>query len=414
MASGSVLRSSMGRLSQADARNLVIARPRKILCIATLAVVSLGGVTAASLGEVALAAGGAPSHQTGPELLSARLTQSGQDLVVSVTTADPVPLADLDPSPNFVGQSRGAYLCLSLRRLGKLGEHRLCLGGAKPQRRIELNLVSASGKTVRRAAIAARVLRPSARKLVVSLLPADASLTPQRYRWQALAADSLPSAGFRTFRLRPVREVGCTGGTAGLDTNGPRGRKIVALTFDDGPSAYTPGFLQVLRSKHVNGTFFEIGQEMAGRTATMRRILAEGNEIGNHTMHHGFYPGYADLAATSARIEAITHFRPCLFRPPGGGVNSSVIAAAGEAGMRTITWDVDPTDWSTPGTSAIYSRIVGAAQPGSIILMHDGGGNRSETLAALPSIIDTLRARGYEFETVTQLLGYHLVYKPYG
>jgi peptidoglycan/xylan/chitin deacetylase (PgdA/CDA1 family) len=146
----------------------------------------------------------------------------------------------------------------------------------------------------------------------------------------------------------------------------------------------------------------------------MRRILAAGNEIGNHTMHHGFYPGYADLAATSARIEAITHFRPCLFRPPGGGVNSSVVAAAGAAGMRTITWDVDPTDWSTPGTGAIYSRIVGAARPGSIILMHDGGGNRSETLAALPSIIDTLRNRGYKFETVTQLLGYQLIYKPYG
>ncbi len=82
--------------------------------------------------------------------------------------------------------------------------------------------------------------------------------------------------------------------------------------------------------------------------------------------------------------------------------------------MRTITWDVDPTDWSTPGTGAIYSRIVGAARPGSIILMHDGGGNRSETLAALPSIIDTLRSRGYKFETVTQLLGYQLIYKPYG
>ena len=82
--------------------------------------------------------------------------------------------------------------------------------------------------------------------------------------------------------------------------------------------------------------------------------------------------------------------------------------------MRTITWDVDPTDWSTPGTGAIYSRVVDAAQPGSIILMHDGGGDRSETLAALPAIIDTLRARGYRFETVTELLGYRLIYKPYG
>jgi len=211
-----------------------------------------------------------------------------------------------------------------------------------------------------------------------------------------------------------VRAVGCGGGSAGLVTNGPRDRKAVALTFDDGPSEYTPGFLDVLREKGVNGTFFEIGQEMPGREATMRRILAEGNEIGDHTMNHVEYPGYSQIAGAASRIEAYTHFEPCLFRPPGGGVNAGVIATAGSLGMRTINWDVDPRDWSTPGTAAIYSTIVGTARPGSIILMHDGGGPRGETLAALPQIIDTLRSRGYEFETVTELLGYKLIYKPYG
>ncbi len=146
----------------------------------------------------------------------------------------------------------------------------------------------------------------------------------------------------------------------------------------------------------------------------MRRILAEGNEIGNHSTHHSAYPGYADLAATSARIKRLTHFRPCLFRPPYGAVNSGVISAAAQAGMRTVTWDVDPTDWSNPGTGAIYSRIVSAAQPGSIILMHDGGGNRSQTLAALPHMIHTLRSRGYRFKTVSALLGNRLIYRPYG
>ena len=82
--------------------------------------------------------------------------------------------------------------------------------------------------------------------------------------------------------------------------------------------------------------------------------------------------------------------------------------------MRTVTWDVDPTDWATPGTGAIYSRVVSAARPGSIILMHDGGGNRSETLAALPRIIDNLRRRGYRFKTVSALLGNRLIYHPYG
>ena len=76
--------------------------------------------------------------------------------------------------------------------------------------------------------------------------------------------------------------------------------------------------------------------------------------------------------------------------------------------MQTITWDVDPRDWTTPGSAAVYSRVVGAARPGSIILMHDGGGPRGGTLAALPSIIDTLRARGYGFATVSSLLGQRL------
>ena len=162
------------------------------------------------------------------------------------------------------------------------------------------------------------------------------------------------------------------------------------------------------------GTFFEIGQEMPGREATMRRILAEGDEIGDHTENHVEYPGYGQIAGAAERIEDYTGFTPCLFRPPGGAVNSSVIATAGSLGMKTITWDVDPRDWSLPGTPEIYSNIVGNAGPGSIILMHDGGGPREETLAALPEIIDTLRARGYGFETVSALLGDKIIYRPYG
>ncbi len=270
----------------------------------------------------------------------------------------------------------------------------------------------------------ATVRRPSPDKLVLALVPGEAGLRPNRYAWRAIestgcarprrCADSLPARGRTPFRLRPVRAVGCTGGSSGLITNGPRERKVVALTFDDGPSEYTSGFLEVLREKHVNGTFFEIGDNMPGREATMRRILAEGNEIGDHTMSHVELPGRAQIAGAAERIEEYTHFRPCLFRPPGGAVNSAVISTAGSLGMRTITWDVDPRDWSTPGTSAIYNNIVDHAQPGSIVLMHDGGGPRGETLAALPAIIDTLRARGYRFETVTELLGYRMLYKPYG
>jgi peptidoglycan-N-acetylglucosamine deacetylase len=355
----------------------------------------------------------------------ARLSQAGRRLLISLRTSKPVALARLSRLP---AGGASSSLCLELRAGGATGGRRLCLGGtSRASRRAGLELLDASGEVTSKETIPARLKRPQPDKLVLALLPADAGLNPQRYRWRLVARRgdcraqrpgaceaSFPPSGARLFRLRPVRPVGCSGGSAGLDTNGSRDRDLVALTFDDGPSEYTPRFLQVLREKHVPATFFEIGEEMSRYPAAMRRILREGDEIGNHTMHHAEFPGYGEIAPATTLAESITHFRPCLFRPPGGAVNSAVIGAAAEDHLRTITWDVDPADWSTPGTSAIYSRVVDAAQAGSIILMHDGGGRREETLAALPQIIDTLRARGYGFATVTGLLGQRMIYRPYG
>ncbi len=354
----------------------------------------------------------------------ARLSQAGRRLLFSLRTSKPVALGGLSPLP--AGRASSS-LCLELRASGGTGQRRLCFGGGKASRRAGLELLNAAGEVTEREAVPARLKRPQPEKLVLALLPANAGLAPQRYRWRVITSRgdcrakrlgaceaTLPAHGTRPFRLRPVRAVGCTGGSAGLDTNGPRDRNVVALTFDDGPSEYTSGFLQVLREKHVPATFFEIGEEMSRYPEAMRQILREGDEIGNHTMHHTEFPGYGEIAPATTLAESITHFRPCLFRPPGGAVNSSVIGAAAEDGLRTITWDVDPADWSTPGTGAIYSRVVDAAQAGSIILMHDGGGPRDETLAALPRIIDTLRARSYGFATVTGLLGQRMIYRPYG
>jgi peptidoglycan/xylan/chitin deacetylase (PgdA/CDA1 family) len=380
-----------------------------------------GGAGAAGAPRAARPAGAAGQRQ----LVRAGLSQAGRELVFTLRTGSPVPLAKLEPRPD-TRRAASRYICLALTRSGGGGggERRLCLGGPQARRRVGLELVNGKGKPIGGEAVRATVKRPSPQKLVVALLPEDAGLTPRHYAWEVLAsrgcavrlrcAESLPAKGSLAFRLRPVRAVGCTGGSAGLDANGPRERKVVALTFDDGPSEYTPAFLQVLREKGVHGTFFEIGQEMPGREETMRQILAEGNEIGDHTMNHVELPGYAQIAGAATRIEDYTHFKPCLFRPPGGAVDAGVIDTAGGLGLRTITWDVDPMDWSTPGTTAIYETIVNTTQPGSIILMHDGGGPRDETLAALPQIIDTLRARGYGFETVSQLLGQQLIYKPYG
>jgi peptidoglycan/xylan/chitin deacetylase (PgdA/CDA1 family) len=120
------------------------------------------------------------------------------------------------------------------------------------------------------------------------------------------------------------------------------------------------------------------------------------------------------MAETNRRIKAASGFEPCLFRPPGGAFNSRVVSDARRLGMTTVIWDVDPADWSRPGTSAIYSRVVSATRPGSIVIMHDGGGDRSQTVAALPRIIRTLRHRGYSFVTVTKLLGNHFVWRPVG
>jgi peptidoglycan-N-acetylglucosamine deacetylase len=340
-----------------------------------------------------------------------------------VRTHGPVPLARLEARPD-TRRAAARYLCVGFGQVGRDGERRLCLGGSKAHRQVGLVTVSAGEKPISTGSVRAKVKRPEPDKLVVAMEPGDAGLSPHRYRWRVLAnrgcevrsrcAESLPAHGTNTFRLRPVRAVGCTGGGAGLVTNGPRDRKVVALTFDDGPSEYTDDFLAVLREKDVHATFFEVGQEMPGREEVMRQILAEGNEIGDHTMNHVEYPGYSQIAGAAARIRAYTRFQPCLFRPPGGGVDSGVIATAGGLGMRTVNWDVDPRDWSSPGSGAIYANVVSHARNGSIVVMHDGGGRRGETLAALPRIIDALRARGFRFATVSELLGNRLLYRPYG
>jgi len=389
---------------------LPVAYPRKILCALALAA-----------GVALLLPAGAVAR--GQQLVRAGVSQAGRDLILTVRTAKPVSLSRLQPHPD-PRRAASRYLCFELSPHPSAPPVRLCLGGRRAHRRIGFEQVNPVGRPTQPSTVRATVKRPQPQKLVVSLVPGEATLSPGRYRWRVIRSsgcrpgdrcrEALPATGTNAFRLRPVRAVGCTGGSAGLVTNGPRDRKVVALTFDDGPSDYTDDFLAVLREKDVPATFFEVGQVMPGREEVMREILAQGSEIGDHTMDHVEFPGYEQIAGAAARIKAYTHFQPCLFRPPGGGVDGGIVATAGSLGMRTVTWDVDPRDWSTPGTGAIYAGVVGHVQPGSIVLMHDGGGPRGETLAALPRIIDTLRGRGYRFATVTDLLGGRILYRPYG
>ena len=188
-------------------------------------------------------------------------------------------------------------------------------------------------------------------------------------------------------------------------------RKIVALTFDDGPSIYTPRILAVLAALHVPATFFVIGRQVSGFAAVLRAAAAAGNEIGNHTFNH---PDLRYLSSgaigsevqqTQDAVRAAAGVTPLWLRPPDGDVDAHVVQTAAALGLRTVLWNVDPRDWSLPGVDTIIARVLAQAHPGSVILMHDGGGDRSETVAALPTIIRTLQSDGYQFLTVSALFG---------
>jgi peptidoglycan/xylan/chitin deacetylase (PgdA/CDA1 family) len=205
--------------------------------------------------------------------------------------------------------------------------------------------------------------------------------------------------------------TGCTHDGASFRTHGPRGRKRIAIGFDDGPSTDTLKVLRALRQADSHATFFEIGQEVAGRAAIMKKILRQGSEIGNHSLHHEIGPSSESLHETNRLIRNATGFEPCDFRPPDGRVDSGLISRAHAEQMVTVNWDVDPRDWANPGTGAIASNVIHNAHNGSIVVMHDGpGGTRGQTIAALPEILSHFRHRGYEFVTVAELLGHQFTY----
>jgi peptidoglycan-N-acetylglucosamine deacetylase len=195
-----------------------------------------------------------------------------------------------------------------------------------------------------------------------------------------LCVDSLPNRGMAALRLRPYL-IRCIRRGSSYVTHGSRTRRQVALTFDDGPSRYTPGFVSVLRRYDATATFFVIGRQVAAQARTLRRPLRHGNEIANRTRDHGG-ASYLQVLATNSAVRRATGFRPCLFRRISGAIGS--VATARALGMTTVQWDVYPRDWTTPGTAAIVGRVLGAIRPGSIVVMHDGGGSRWQTARCTP------------------------------
>jgi peptidoglycan/xylan/chitin deacetylase (PgdA/CDA1 family) len=223
--------------------------------------------------------------------------------------------------------------------------------------------------------------------------------------------DALPDRGAVAVRVHRGYVVGCIPAGASLRSSAARTSRRVALTFDDGPGPQTAAVLRILQRAHVRATFFELGVQVRLYPALVRRTLAEGHVIGNHTWDHktmtrlSSADADSELARASGAIERASRYTPCLFRPPSGAINGAVASLARQRKMLSIVWDVDPRDWALPGTGAIVSNVLANARAGSIILLHDAGGPRGETLAALPQIIAGLRARHLTFVTVPELLG---------
>ena len=364
---------------------------------------------------------------------SASLTQSGQDVVWSVQLDTPFSPGALAPE--------GRSLCLLTEHVRDSVEAgQVCLiapraGGAAP--RLEYRPILGAGSRRTRlgapSIVTATVTRAGSRQLTATFLPSAIGISYAPVRWQVQSTLGPPHCTTHPARacvtlwprrgavaaLHQPQPTGCTATGPPFVFDTTTTRKEIALTFDDGPWYQTPQFLSLLERYKVPATFFEIGEQIAqyGQGGAIeRRMLADGDMVGDHTWSHIVVAGAGAVAAdqiqrTAAAIRDVTHgFTPCLFRAPDGSVSSALIAEARSLGFTTIQWDIDPRDWTLPGVGEIEGNVLANARPGAIVEMHDGGGDRSETLEALPTIIDSLRARGYTFVTVTQLLGLHLLY----
>jgi peptidoglycan/xylan/chitin deacetylase (PgdA/CDA1 family) len=212
------------------------------------------------------------------------------------------------------------------------------------------------------------------------------------------------------------RIVGCRSRGLTAYTHGPSAREV-AVGFDDGPWADTAAFVTMLERSRARATFFMIGDQVkSGYRATLLRELRNGDVLGDHTFTHPFLTETANvrgqLEETIDVIRSLTGYTPCVFRPPYGAYDTSIIDTARSLGLATVLWNVDPSDYLQPGTSTIVSRVLAQVRPGSIIISHDGGGPRAQTLAAYPTIFSRLRAEGYRIVTIPELLGFREVYEP--
>ncbi|MGH9121014.1 MAG: polysaccharide deacetylase family protein [Acidimicrobiales bacterium] len=185
------------------------------------------------------------------------------------------------------------------------------------------------------------------------------------------------------------------------------GDRVIALTFDDGPDpTWTPQILAELQKLGVPATFFEIGIHVAQYPSITQSIARAGYPVEDHTWTHpdlttvpvSQFPQQID--ATQSLIQSLTGIAPSCVRPPYNSWNSTVLTQIDQRGLTTMSYSIDPKDWTLPGTATIANNVVQAAFPGAVVDMHDGGGDRSQTLAAIPGIVNALRAEGYTFVSI--------------
>ena len=198
-------------------------------------------------------------------------------------------------------------------------------------------------------------------------------------------------------------------------------QKFIALTFDDGPSQlYTPKVLEILKEHDIKATFFVIGRQAQAFPEIVRNVKAAGHEIENHSWNHLFLLSALsprkiekEICATQDIVFNITGEYPAFFRPPFGWTSDQLTIFCQRLSLPVIDGSIQPGDTAKPGKANIVSIILRSAEPGAIIILHDGGGfrfykNRSETLEALPEVIQGLKDRGYIFVTIKELVDYHI------
>lgn len=192
---------------------------------------------------------------------------------------------------------------------------------------------------------------------------------------------------------------------------GPSDKNQVALTFDDGPDpVYTPQILDVLAKYNVKVTFMIIGDQAKKHPEIIKLIISQGHELGNHTISHPEAPKFTreelekQVSDNHALLQKITGKKIHFFRPPYGYFDVAFFMTCQQQGVNVVLWSIVPRDWEKPDASIITKRVLDQIEPGSIVLLHDGGGDRSQTVAALPGILDGLQKRNLKAVTLSELL----------